>query len=102
MSHVGQSGSQAHINMDFFYVTIVTIILVKMKVENNAPIIFSHSLVLVCNPVQTWNGIYNQQCLGRFAGGEIEYCRQLHLRFSTVTDLCFNYLRSMYMKVNGK
>ena len=37
MSQVGQSGSQTHINMDFFQVTIVTIILVKTKVENNVP-----------------------------------------------------------------
>ena len=58
MNHVGQSGSQTQINMDFRQVTIVTIILVKMKVEINVPIIFSHSRVLVCNPIQTWNGIY--------------------------------------------
>ena len=37
MSQVGQSGSQTHINMDFFQLTIVTIILVKTKVENNVP-----------------------------------------------------------------
>ena len=33
MSQVGQSGSQTHINTFFFQVTIVTIILVKMKAE---------------------------------------------------------------------
>ena len=36
MSQVGQSGSHTH-KYGFFQVTIVTIILVKMKVENNVP-----------------------------------------------------------------
>ena len=58
MSHVGQSVSLTDINIDSFPVTIVTIILVKMKVENNVPTIFSHSLILICNPIQTWNGTY--------------------------------------------
>ena len=55
MSYMGQSGSQTHINMDFFQVTIVTIILVKVKVETNVPVIFSHSLVLVCNTDVEWH-----------------------------------------------
>ena len=37
ISQVGQSGSQTHINVGFFQATIVTIIFVKMKVENNVP-----------------------------------------------------------------